>query len=193
MVIGTLGLASGAKIKENGGQRGQSAKKRQNGEPSSVAMARAKWTSTTLLLWGNCRLMSIGTTLLHRWIPELRHFEHEDQRRRAFRKARNEVFRSPLYWVFVVLVTTAAIFVRLSASRPASFPRLLGAILWGVGLGFFGSISALWMLKGRIRLSVRRELTQSGRPVCMSCGHYFMESDNGKCPECGRVFQDSDV
>lgn len=134
--------------------------------------------------------MPIDERFLDRWLPELKHFQRQDDRKKVIRKARNDVLRSPCYWTFVVAVTVGAIMIRLTVERDLLLPKMLSAVLCGLFLGIIGSIGGLWLFKGRIRLSIRAALAQKGKRVCTRCGYCCEDTDRTRCCRCDAELDD---
>ncbi len=124
-----------------------------------------------------------------RMFPELLLFETEAEQKRAFKKASKGIYLNPLYWLLLIGL---AIFMNValrSAGRtfgPAfSVPdSMVSGIAGGIS-GGLSAAAALWISKRKIQHSLRKQLNDTGVPICMKCGYQLKGNTSGVCPECG--------
>ena len=136
-------------------------------------------------------------------LPELEHFESDEQRDRALRQIEVET-GNPFSWDWVIgaAILIGTVLVAVYALRwlipriPVvnDFPRNVQQILrLALTLGVF-FVVLRWLHRWGAAEQVREKLIASGVAVCRGCGYALkgLPVDSTNCPECGRGI-DEDV
>lgn len=112
--------------------------------------------------------------------PELNRFDTVQHARKAHARA---MLRSGL-GVLLPIVIAGAPFVLL-LDPPSKyiwwlfFPTWI-ALPWGI----------TYLFRARIRRYLRKELAESGVPICVKCGYDLRGQSAPRCPECGTPFDE---
>ncbi len=127
-------------------------------------------------------MLSVKTILF----PELTRFPTRVARKHAWRRAEYAILRQPLSWVLSIAILAAFGIIVFS------LPTL------GIPLEWRGRVRGIMLLllvlspaaipfffRRTIQRSLRRQLCDSGVPVCISCGYDLAGNTTGECPECG--------
>lgn len=141
-----------------------------------------------------------------RLLPELAYFDTLEDKHKVFEAAckplRARVFlfiAAPLACVIgpgvLILLRTdwaRSLLMSLESQRTQIVTALLGASSVLI-LAVFGlAACAFCTFRGRIRTSLRRELSKRGFAVCVVCGYDLRGGASGCCPECGAELAPSD-
>ena len=120
-------------------------------------------------------MLSVATRLF----PELTRFPTRDARKHAWDRAGNATLRQPLLWVLTI-ATLAAFGIIVF-----SFPTLGVPLEWMMLLAVLVFAAIPFFFRRTVQRSLRRQLCDSGVPVCISCGYDLAGNTTGECPECG--------
>jgi hypothetical protein len=66
--------------------------------------------------------------------------------------------------------------------------EIVGVGLIAAGVSITTGIVGLWLARDRMQRSLRRQLLEAGRPVCIECGYDLRGQIEPRCPECGTAF-----
>ena len=133
-----------------------------------------------------------------RMYPELGRFDADD-RKKALQRATKYTPGGPfggrfglVMFVGEILGVTLAfpILLRLlgrfepTANLPLPIATLIAV---GAPVGCF-TLLYIWLLRTRVRKSLRRLLLEDGIPICLKCGYDIRGLSTPRCPECGEEF-----
>lgn len=90
-----------------------------------------------------------------------------------------------LFTTFTAPLT--ALLQKLVPGFPSSASTIASWMIVGAGV-FGGAHFCLWILRWRIRRSLRLSLLASGVPVCLHCCYNVRGQSEARCPECGQEF-----
>jgi hypothetical protein len=150
---------------------------------------------------GRTKPISMHRTLAG--MPELEHFESDEQRQRALREIEVEA-GNPLTWdwaigvgVLIAVVIVVTLTLRAFMHRMpivGDFPRQVQEILRLAIILVVFFITLRLLHRWGAPEQLREKLIAAGVPVCRGCGYALkgLPADSSKCPECGRGF-DEDV
>jgi hypothetical protein len=133
------------------------------------------------------------SNLSSRWFrafPELAIFNDRAERRTALRRARNNV----RYAVWLALISCAVcaawglLFPWLHLGRYLPFSRATITFFGSITLGTIIGLSGWRIFRRSIQRSLRHQLIELGRPVCLHCGYDLRGQTEPRCPECGKPF-----
>jgi hypothetical protein len=130
-------------------------------------------------------------------LPELEHFETDEQRQEAFQDIGSEA-GTPVsfgFWFAIFILVGAVITARALAKWVLAhvyWPEPVEeALSWLVILLTFGFVLR-WLHRSGVRRELREKLLTQGVPVCMQCGYLLrgLPLSSSRCPECGGPFDD---
>ena len=155
------------------------------------------WYAPLSTGYATLREWAAVTDPITKWMfPELARFETAEQRRVAWQEAHRQ---SRLLCALIVglgagigtgfLVVLLDIFFGriVAVSLPAVAKGCLAGGVAGAAAGYIG----WWPVRGRIRRSLRQQLTEAGIPTCVPCGYDLRGQIEPRCPECGTPFDDN--
>ncbi|UCC32452.1 MAG: hypothetical protein JSU86_09255 [Phycisphaerales bacterium] len=126
-------------------------------------------------------------------IPELARVEPGAARRRLRRRAFFCALDNWGWLIYLLIFVIIYVVFEVVATECCSwlgvaYRRWVRAATRGLANGV-GFLLALWVLRIRMRGSVRRQLIQRGLPTCLACGYNLTGNVSGVCPECGREIE----
>ena len=127
-------------------------------------------------------MFSVSTMLF----PELTRFPSRGARKDAWGRAEKATLRQPLLWVLVIATIAAygiIVFSLPTLGIPVEWRGRVRGIMLLLGCLFFAAIP--FFFRRTVQRSLRRQLCDSGVPVCISCGYDLAGNTTGECPECG--------
>lgn len=141
--------------------------------------------------------MRKAATLLLLMFPEVRLFEREEESTSAWDRA--YLGHGLRAWIvailWLLLFAFGGLFVNvldvvfrglLPGITPLASKICSGVAFLGILVG--GGWFLLWLLRGRIRQSLRLSLVACGVPVCLHCSYDVRGQIEPRCPECGHDF-----
>ena len=132
----------------------------------------------------------------HRIFPELMVSETREQRRVAWQKATKHSLRGLVLYALSAVVITSAITIPLAllvrfGRPPVRIPPMAIGVAVGMSVSMIGPSVTFLLFRRRIQRSLRRQLVEIGKPVCMTCGYDLRGQTMARCPECGTEFDEA--
>lgn len=121
-------------------------------------------------------------------LPELALFASYRDRTRAFGRASTSFHGTAWFaLLFVGMQMGLLMFLRRSPwLGSASFMRFTTVFLAALlALYFVGSVVFCCLFRERLRRSLRQQLVEGGRAICVQCGYDLRAQAEPRCPECG--------
>lgn len=131
---------------------------------------------------------------LMRAFPELRQIEDPSERLAVWQAAFHRMWWRWSLIIFVMVVgglwaaNTATSIIAPSLRRISESAPLILSGVAGVAIGPIGMLVAWRLCKRQLQRSIRRQILQRGRAVCMRCGYDLQGLTEARCPECGMGF-----
>lgn len=125
-----------------------------------------------------------------RRFPELAMIDDPDERGRMWKRAIKGQTWSQIGILSALIVALSIFIVVMNLIVLPKMDRWLGGhrIPTGVAGGIAGGMSAMLVMRLRrhkIERSLREQLVERGRAVCIPCGYDLQGQTQPRCPECG--------
>jgi len=133
-------------------------------------------------------------TLQERIFPEVTYFEILEERRKAWALA-TKLPRGGLLAYCVILVVVLAVappmaqFLLLSLPGVDEVPPVFNGVVVALIVVPAPMVTA-WIFRRKVQRSLRQQLTERGRPICLECGYDLRGQTVSRCPECGTAFDE---
>ncbi len=129
-------------------------------------------------------------------LPELEHFETDEQRQAALEQIGQEAadVKSGGFWLAIGVLVGGVVggqYLIRGLMGMVSWPRWLEDSLILLGTGVLFVFILRFLHRRGAAAELRQKLLQEGVPVCVACGYLLrgLPLDPGRCPECGRDFE----
>jgi hypothetical protein len=121
-----------------------------------------------------------------RLYPELKLFPDWQHRQAALSEGQRAAFKRPALWVLSLMAFCAGIaLITLSIHRGIPNGMQLPLMVVGQLTASWGPLMGLWVFRRTVRQSLRVQLRERGRVLCISCGYDLEGLKAERCPECG--------